>query len=509
MLKNKKSKLFFIVLLLFLFMLGADFVLAIEFRAPEINYPYLPFRGVDPPQVFLEKIEKGEEALPLYVKYFYYLFLMIAGLLALGVMVYGGLLYLISAGAPVKMIAAREQITGGILGFVILLSSYLILATINPQLAIFRLPGLEKIEIEPIEIEEMEPRTPVYFQIPTGKIIENAVLNEEAQEKLDSTYQAAEKTAKAAESLYEKSKELHFWVMGTSCGSSECDADCRATGCSGKDYKSDITTAIEETLPAIEDLEEKTMETIIAILPLFNDLSQLQAAGFLMSLKYWEVFTYNDLLSIKHDYEQVNKEVKVTSSPEFPEWENIDLEIDGQIIKDPVTFYLDKSRNEDEIFLAKLILEDFYTVATEPPEGWTPPEGEGQLQWPTIGFSLSGHYCESRTWPRPHHHKGIDILPQIKNVPEPIFAAADGVVSYTGWKSGYGNTIIIEHKELGLITLYAHLIRGSYMVERGNKVKRGQPIALMGSTGWSTGVHLHFEVRDLAGIQCDPLDYLR
>ena len=379
MLKEKKSKLFFLVLLLFLFMLGANFALAVELRAPEINYPSLPFTGVLPPQVFLEKIQEGEisgeAAFPLYVKYFYYLFLMIAGLLALGIMVYGGFLYLISAGAPVKMITAKDQITGGILGLVILLSSYLILATINPQLAIFRLPGLEKVTLREIESPESgEEKFPTYFQIPLGIIIENAVLNEEAQKKLDYIDQTAEEIAKSAEDLYGLSEEIHSLVMKTDCGNSICSAGCSSTGCTGNDYQSQIKTAIEKTSLAISDLEKEIENISIAKIHLLNDFSQLEAAGFLMS-KYEEVSTYNDLLSIKQYYEEVKKEVKIDS---FPDWENIDLKMDGQIIKDPVTFYLDKEGNEDAIYLASTLPSSFYEQVDqfEPEEGWQPsPEG--------------------------------------------------------------------------------------------------------------------------------------
>ncbi|MDP2864565.1 MAG: transglycosylase SLT domain-containing protein [bacterium] len=260
---NKKQKGVFFFLFFVFFIFCANFILAVEFRAPEINYPQLPFPGVDSPQVFLEKIQKGEipeeQALPLYVKYFYYLSLMIAGLLALGIMVYGGFLYLISAGAPVKMIAAKDQITGGILGFVVLLSSYLILATINPQLVIFRLPGLEKVTGPEIEVPPLEKKVLTYFQIPTGIIIENAVLNEKAQEKLDFAYQAAKTAAESAESLYEKSRELHSLVMDTSCGNSECDDKCQSTGCDGKDKKDEITKKIEETNEVVKELNVSLM----------------------------------------------------------------------------------------------------------------------------------------------------------------------------------------------------------------------------------------------------------
>ncbi len=363
-------------------MSGANFALALEFRPPEINYPSLPFSGVDSPQVFLKEIQEGkipgEQAFPLYVKYFYYLFLMIAGLLALGIMVYGGFLYLISAGAPVKMIAAKDQITGGILGLVILLSSYLILVTINPQLAIFRLPGLEKVTLQEIELPEpSEEKFPTYFQIPTGIIIENTVLNEEAQKKLDYAYLTAEAAATSAKELYELSEEIHSLVMNTDCGLSyPCTTlQCSAIGCKfGRDNQSQIKTSIEKTAPVIEDLEEKTNEISSAKIHLLNDFSQLEATGFLMS-KYEEVFTYNDLLSIKQYYEEVKKEVKVDS---FPDWENIDIEIDGRIIKDPVTFYLDKEGNEDAIYLASTLPSSFYEQVDqfEPEEGWQPsPEG--------------------------------------------------------------------------------------------------------------------------------------
>lgn len=504
---NKKQKFFFFFLFFLFFIFWANFTLAIEFRAPEINYPSLPFPGVDSPQVFLEEIKEGkipgEQAFPLYVKYFYYLFLTIAGLLALGVIIYGGFLYLISAGAPVKMIAAREQISGGILGLVILLSSYLILATVNPQLTILHLPGLEKITLPEIEIPEPgEKKVPTYFQIPTGMIIENAALNEKAQKKLDSAYQAAEAAAKSAKELYGLSEEIYSLVMNTDCGLSyPCTVlQCSAIGCKfGRDNQSHIKATIEKTPPVIENLEEKTKEILITKAPLTNGLSQLEAARLLMSLASG-VFEYGTRLNIERF-----QEIEITS---FPDWENIDIKMNGKIAKDPVTFYLDKETNEDVISLARLIYEDIDTIPTEPPEGWsTPPEGKGQLQWPTAQYRVTSGFGW-RTHPifgERHFHKGIDLGPRIPGRSEPIYAAAKGVVSYVGRSEGYGKRVIINHKELGLITLYAHL--ASYEVERGDEVKQGEQIGMMGTTGWSTDIHLHFEVRDSQGQVLPPEDY--
>lgn len=86
-------------------------------------------------------------------------------------------------------------------------------------------------------------------------------------------------------------------------------------------------------------------------------------------------------------------------------------------------------------------------------------------------------------------HGGIDIA-----VPKgtPIVAAADGVVKFAGWKGGYGNVVIIEHAD-GTETLYGHNDR--LLVTEGQKVSGGERISLSGSTGKSTGPHLHFEVR--------------
>jgi murein DD-endopeptidase MepM/ murein hydrolase activator NlpD len=85
----------------------------------------------------------------------------------------------------------------------------------------------------------------------------------------------------------------------------------------------------------------------------------------------------------------------------------------------------------------------------------------------------------------------------------PIRASGDGVVIYTGWKGGYGRTVIISHGG-NLSTLYAHC--SSISVSRGRRVKQGDVIARVGSTGLSTGPHVHFEVR-VNGRCVDPLRY--
>ena len=117
--------------------------------------------------------------------------------------------------------------------------------------------------------------------------------------------------------------------------------------------------------------------------------------------------------------------------------------------------------------------------------------------WPTKGVFTSGY-----GWRWGRMHKGIDIA---NNTGTAIHAARDGVITYSGWSSGYGYLVEIAHDD-GESTRYAHNSR--LMVRKGQKVKQGTRIALMGSTGRSTGPHLHFEIRRRGGGASDPLAVL-
>lgn len=98
-------------------------------------------------------------------------------------------------------------------------------------------------------------------------------------------------------------------------------------------------------------------------------------------------------------------------------------------------------------------------------------------------------------------HNGLDMH---GNAGDPIRAAADGKVIFAGVKGGYGNAVMIDHGG-GMVTLYAH--QSKLLVKEGERVKAGDVIGLIGSTGLSTGPHLHFEVR-LNGSPVDAAKYL-
>ena len=119
----------------------------------------------------------------------------------------------------------------------------------------------------------------------------------------------------------------------------------------------------------------------------------------------------------------------------------------------------------------------------------------GKLNWPTTSKRITQYF---RGW----RHSGLDI--GIKKG-QPIYSANDGIVITSGWNSGgYGYYIIVDHGN-GFHTLYAH--NSKLYVKKGERVKKGDIIAASGSTGRSTGPHLHFEVR-VNGNRVNPLDYL-
>ena len=99
-------------------------------------------------------------------------------------------------------------------------------------------------------------------------------------------------------------------------------------------------------------------------------------------------------------------------------------------------------------------------------------------------------------------HAGIDLAAAMG---APIFATSSGTVAAAGWCGGYGNCVTIDHGD-GCFTLYGHLSRVD--VATGQRVGSGQALGLVGSTGNSTGPHLHYEVR-INGRPVDPVQYLR
>ena len=126
----------------------------------------------------------------------------------------------------------------------------------------------------------------------------------------------------------------------------------------------------------------------------------------------------------------------------------------------------------------------------------------GTYSWPTSSRRINSYFGGRYLYGYYDYHSGLDIH---ASYGENIKAADGGTVTFAGWKGSYGYLVIITHDN-GVQTYYAH--NSSLLVSAGDKVYQGQAIAKAGSTGNSTGVHCHFEVR-VGGTAVNPLNYLR
>lgn len=128
----------------------------------------------------------------------------------------------------------------------------------------------------------------------------------------------------------------------------------------------------------------------------------------------------------------------------------------------------------------------------------------GQLAWPVPGYTVISSKYGMRTHPITgvyKLHTGVDIRAPLGAT---FIAANDGIVTKAGMNAAYGNMVMIDHGG-GVSTLYAH--GSEILVQVGQQVKRGDPVLKVGSTGYSTGPHAHFEVR-LNGVVTDPMPYI-
>ena len=122
------------------------------------------------------------------------------------------------------------------------------------------------------------------------------------------------------------------------------------------------------------------------------------------------------------------------------------------------------------------------------------PTSGNKMNWPAGVRRITQYF----SW----RHTASDIAGPVGT---PIYAADSGTIEVEGWGTGYGNQIVINHGG-GKKTRYAHLSK--FYVKKGEEVTKGQAIAAMGSTGWSTGPHLHFEVI-INGTKYNPLNYIK
>ena len=150
-------------------------------------------------------------------------------------------------------------------------------------------------------------------------------------------------------------------------------------------------------------------------------------------------------------------------------------------------------RQQERLSALENLLLDRKLSAAVTPSGW-PVEGG----WISSAFGVRADPFHGHQ----SYHDGVDIA---SNLGSPVHAVGDGVVSHSGERAGYGLLVEVTH-ESGLITRYAHA--SAVLVRVGDRVQKGQAIGLVGTSGRSTGPHLHFEVvRN--GVSVNPMRYLQ
>lgn len=164
--------------------------------------------------------------------------------------------------------------------------------------------------------------------------------------------------------------------------------------------------------------------------------------------------------------------------------------------------YTDGAETSRKVLSSSLVVrpvDEEIGIGTYTAQPWsydTKIDGSGRYPWPVDGGKITSLFGGER------NHGGLDIGAAEYSE---IYAADDGTVMLSTWEDSYGYFVLIDHGD-GFETLYAHCVE--LIAQPGQKVRKGEPIALVGNTGDSTGPHLHFEVR-VDGVRVNPTQYMR
>ncbi len=333
----KKIKLIILFSFVLIFLFYFVFAFAQE-RELEVKYPEIG--GLKPKTV--------KEGLPDYVRYIFTFGVVLIGLVVFTALIWGGIIYLTSAGNPVKLKEGKDRVISAFLGAIILLSSYIILTTINPQLVLFDLPPLTKIEKKeippPSEIKGEEVSL-ILAELPVGQSVEEGLWGKTKRNELTALLNENETTIEAPIEIKEKkfdinpisnsnkyleslSKECHCELLTAicteekACGKSLSE---KAEGCTGDPCPEDIRERINLVLGSnrlkirqILDFEKKIIEKKELFekeLAKYNEIEQellsCQATGR-------TVYTLNEYLSQLNFFREQGWTLKRITLPGAP-----------------------------------------------------------------------------------------------------------------------------------------------------------------------------------------------
>lgn len=258
---KKHRKTTILLFCLFSLLSITNFVFALE-----INYPRIPISGVLPPQDFVKNAPQNQ-IISLYALYFFNLIIWLSGIIAFGVLIYGGFRYLTSAGNPERITAAREQIISAFFGILILLSSYIVLQVLNPYLIRLEIPDLKEIKpfgktkVSGLSLKPLV--TSIDTEIPVGRILEDRVFATSTMLRIKDNATTTLKIAKEIERL---AKDLSRKTDSCVCEQTQsicppCTIHPPSTSDPCNSVRGDIERIQQEILDEIDNLREEQKKT--------------------------------------------------------------------------------------------------------------------------------------------------------------------------------------------------------------------------------------------------------
>ncbi|RRN75109.1 M23 family metallopeptidase [Peribacillus simplex] len=265
----------------------------------------------------------------------------------------------------------------------------------------------------------------------------------------------------------------------------------------GKKEKTLYEAREDEDLEAIANQHDMDLDQLLELNPGQDEGKGLKKGERLYVTQltpYVNVMVEREVLK----EERIPFEKKVKEDDELPKGELITEQIGNEGIQ-AFTYAVSETNGKkiSETIVKKEITEKAKTEITRKGTKVVPSQGSGTYSWPADGGYISSK--QGQRWGK--LHKGIDIA---RPTTRTITAADHGIIETAGNSEGYGNKITINHNN-GYKTVYAHL--DSINVKAGQKIEKGMKIGMMGSTGHSTGVHLHFEIYK-NGSLVNPLNYI-
>ena len=250
-----------------------------------------------------------------------------------------------------------------------------------------------------------------------------------------------------------------------------------------------------ENIGVIAKKNKVTVSEIMDANPQLKSRDDIIHPGDQLSLVVPEPIVNVEVVEEILETEEIAFETNNVKTNKMYTWES-KVQTPGQHGEREVLYRIKKVNGQEverEVISEKVLKEPVDQVVLKGTLG-VPANGTGKLIWPTSGGKISSPYGGAR------RHSGVDIA---NPTGTPIYAADDGTVNFAGWNGGYGNLVRITNTST-MQTYYAHMSKIN--VKAGQAVKKGEVIGLVGSTGNSTGPHLHFEVR-INGGTVNPLNY--